>query len=237
MPVCPNCGAQQRDGDAYCDACGAELEGARSTKHTPITVITTCPVCGTPALPDEPFCDHCGASLRSSAPEPPTQADAPAPSPPPPPTPREATQLACPHCGAHLEPGSNFCDMCGTPVNAATLTKSSVQVPLRGRLVIRSTNTTLILPPDRAEAIIGREDPASRSFPDIDLTNYGGDEGGVSRRHARIFAEGDQILVEDLDSTNLTHVNRKRLKPGHPHPLSDGDEVWFGRVKADFFFK
>jgi pSer/pThr/pTyr-binding forkhead associated (FHA) protein len=81
---------------------------------------------------------------------------------------------------------------------------------------------------------IGREDPVSQVFPDIDLTDYGGDEGGVSRMHARITQQGGQFYIEDLDSTNYTFVNQQRLQPRQPHPLQDEDEVRFGRVKATF---
>ncbi|RLC74529.1 MAG: hypothetical protein DRI81_13630, partial [Chloroflexi bacterium] len=65
-------------------------------------------------------------------------------------------------------------------------------------------------------------------------TDHGGDEGGVSRRHARIFVQGTQILVEDLNSTNYTYVSQQRLTPGQPHPLNDGDELRFGRVKLTY---
>jgi pSer/pThr/pTyr-binding forkhead associated (FHA) protein len=102
---------------------------------------------------------------------------------------------------------------------------------VQGRLVVESTNAALPFPPGKTEITVGREDPVSGVFPDIDLTDHGGDEGGVSRRHALIFVEGDQIMIEDLNSTNYTHVNQQRLTPKQPHPLNDGDEVRFGRVK------
>jgi len=50
----------------------------------------------------------------------------------------------------------------------------------------------------------------------------------------RIFIQGAQILVEDLNSTNYTYVNQQRLTPGQPHPLNDGDELRFGRVKLAY---
>jgi pSer/pThr/pTyr-binding forkhead associated (FHA) protein len=80
------------------------------------------------------------------------------------------------------------------------------------------------------EILIGREDPVSGVFPQVDLTPHGGEEGGVSRRHARLVVEGASYSVEDLDSTNFTFVNKQRLVPGTRLPLSDGDEIRCGRV-------
>lgn len=100
---------------------------------------------------------------------------------------------------------------------------------------MQGTNAALSFPPGKVEIIIGREDPVSGVFPEIDLTDHGGDEGGVSRRHARIFMQGAQVFIEDLNSTNYTYVNQQKLMPGQPHPLNNGDEVRVGRVKMNFY--
>ena len=62
----------------------------------------------------------------------------------------------------------------------------------------------------------------------------GGEEGGVSRKHARIFVQNGQYMVEDQDSTNFTFVNRQRLAARTPTPLNDNDEVRLGRVLMRF---
>jgi pSer/pThr/pTyr-binding forkhead associated (FHA) protein len=108
-------------------------------------------------------------------------------------------------------------------------------VAIQGRLVVQGSNTSLPFPPGKTEVIIGREDPVSGVFPEIDLTDYGADESGVSRQHARVFLQGNQTLIEDLNSTNFTYVNQQKLTPGQPHPLSNGDEVRFGRMKLNFY--
>lgn len=100
---------------------------------------------------------------------------------------------------------------------------------------MQGTSAVLNFPPGKAEIIIGREDPVSGIFPEVDLTDHGGDEGGVSRRHARIFMQGAQVFIEDLNSTNYTYVNQQRLTPGQPHPLNNGDEVRVGQVKLNFY--
>jgi DNA-binding winged helix-turn-helix (wHTH) protein len=52
------------------------------------------------------------------------------------------------------------------------------------------------------------------------------DAGTVSRRHARIMVVSGTATVEDLDSTNGTHVNKSRISG--PTPLSFGDELALG---------
>jgi pSer/pThr/pTyr-binding forkhead associated (FHA) protein len=99
-------------------------------------------------------------------------------------------------------------------------------------LVVQGTNASLPFPPGKAEIFIGREDPVSGVFPEIDLTDHGGDEGGVSRKHARVFVQGGQVYIEDLNSTNYTYVNQQKLTPGQAQSLNVGDEVRFGRVKV-----
>ena len=54
----------------------------------------------------------------------------------------------------------------------------------------------------------------------------------ISRRHLRIFKNGEGYFVEDLQSTNGTLLHGKFLKPGEPLALKDGDEVYFGNTQA-----
>lgn len=254
MVVCPKCGSQQPDGASFCDQCGAPLGGVASPVALPTAATAVCPSCGAPVVPGEAFCDSCGAALGTGVPVPPA---APAPSPAVrAPAPAPAGSLVCPNCGAQLEPGSSFCDMCGAPVSTAEPPAPQPPVPspipappvqpppppppppgpvISGRLVVQATNATLPFPPGKTEILIGREDPVSNVFPDIDLTDHGGDEGGVSRRHARIILQGNQVLIEDLNSTNHTYVNQQKLTPGQPHPLNNGDEIRLGRVKLNFY--
>ncbi len=80
---------------------------------------------------------------------------------------------------------------------------------------------------------MGRLDPASDVFPEIDLTEDGGLEKGVSRRHARILKREGTVVVEDLGSINGTFINGKRLAPYLPEVLSDGDSLQLGRLLID----
>jgi len=54
----------------------------------------------------------------------------------------------------------------------------------------------------------------------------------VSRVHARVWAEGERVLVEDVGSKNGTWVNGERREG--PALLDEGDEVLFGTLRAVF---
>jgi predicted component of type VI protein secretion system len=87
------------------------------------------------------------------------------------------------------------------------------------QLVIRSgAGAGKVLPLDKSELHVGR-----------DVTNdlVISDEK-VSRRHARLYSEGDQYVVEDLGSTNGTFINGARLSG--PHLLRAGEQITFGET-------
>ena len=145
--------------------------------------------------------------------------------------------------------GSMFCDECGERLDpqtggapAAVSTASSAPAAVvaapaapatTAKLVVESDNATFDLS-GKSEAMIGREDPVSNIYPDVDLTPHGGEEGGVSRLHAKIFLQGGQYMIEDQNSTNFTFVNRQKLQPKTPTPIKDGDEIRLGRVTMKF---
>ncbi len=105
--------------------------------------------------------------------------------------------------------------------------------PSVARLVVISTGAELPLP-EQEEIVVGREDPSSGIFPDVDLTPYGGEEGGVSRRHARLLRIGDDYYVEDLQSTNYTKLDGQRLPAHVRERLEDSARLDFGRVAVIF---
>ena len=92
-------------------------------------------------------------------------------------------------------------------------------------------------PLSNEESQIGRWDADNGIFPDVDLDAFDAD-AKVSRRHARIVYRNGTYSVEDLGSTNGTFINRgRRLLPGSPHVLADGDEIIVGKTFLRFKVK
>lgn len=201
------------------------------------------------------FCDECGEPLASATPDA-TAAASPAASSPAP----AAGMQTCPSCGAQNPAGEAFCSNCGanmlgTPapaavdataapaapaampapdVSAAPVMPAATAAPaLVARLIVEADNQEFDLS-GKDNVTIGREDAVSNIFPDVDLTPHGGEEGGVSRLHARIFVENGQYMLEDENSTNFTFLNRQRLAGKTPTPLHDNDEIKLGRVLLRF---
>ncbi len=74
---------------------------------------------------------------------------------------------------------------------------------------------------DQVEVIIGRSPKA-----DIQV-----DQESVSRSHARLMVESDRVTIRDMESTNGTWVNDRRVEE---HTLRDGDLVKIGRTIFKF---
>jgi hypothetical protein len=95
-----------------------------------------------------------------------------------------------------------------------------------------AANTSFALSAE--ESNIGRWDADNGIFPDVDLDAYDPD-AKVSRKHARIIFRNNVYMIEDLGSTNGTFVNRgRRLLPGSPQVLSEGDEIIVGKTFLRF---
>jgi len=54
----------------------------------------------------------------------------------------------------------------------------------------------------------------------------------ASSRHARIFQQGNAVVIEDLGSTNGTYLNEEVLQT--PRPLHPGDRVRIGDSEFTF---
>ena len=102
--------------------------------------------------------------------------------------------------------------------------------PVTPHLVVAGSLVVLNLPTDKQVYVIGREDPISGIYPEVDLTNHGGEGGGVSRQHARLHNTGGNWTLEDLNSTNYSKVNGQKLAPHAPAPVNHGDQLQFGKV-------
>jgi hypothetical protein len=185
-----------------------------------------CTACGTNNLDSSQFCDECGNSLQ-------TENKGEVTSNRPISSDSQKFQLASvTSVGIPLiieEPKvTNL-----APAQNKNPEPAAKQV--KAKLVIeRGSSVGTEFPITNEESNIGRWDADNGIFPDIDLDVHD-PEAKVSRRHARIIFENGGYLIEDLGSTNGTFVNRgRRLLPGTPHRLSDGDEIIVGKTFLRF---
>lgn len=82
--------------------------------------------------------------------------------------------------------------------------------------------------------LIGRPDPETRCYPNVDLELFD-TSAKISRRHAQIFSlDGRNFWVQDLGSFNGTLLNNTRLTPNQAQPLHDEDEIVFGNIAVTF---
>src|SRR5689334_295493 len=153
----------------------------------------------------------------------------------------ETVQVAtvyCGFCGGRIAADDVFCAHCGARQPLAGVgTSSSLQHSVRptAKLVVAGTtelDASFILQKD--SNLLGRTDPHSNIFPEIDLSRFD-PETKVSRRHARIWLEGETFLVEDLGSVNGTVINDSvRLAPRQPRVLDSGDKLRVGETTLHF---
>jgi hypothetical protein len=105
--------------------------------------------------------------------------------------------------------------------------------PWRLLLQLGGQNQTTVGIEVKERIVLGRSDPVANFYPDLDLSPYGGQEGGVSRRHATIIQDDitKALYIEDMNSTNGTRINGFSLEPRRRYRLRDGDELEFGQVR------
>ena len=110
-------------------------------------------------------------------------------------------------------------------------TAAAVGAPFKAKfIVVRGGRKGQEFPLEDGNNLIGRWDPETGSFPEVDL-DADDPEAKISRKHALIRIEGGKITIEDIGSLNGTYVNRQpRLPPGSPAEIKSGDEVIIGKT-------
>lgn len=93
--------------------------------------------------------------------------------------------------------------------------------------------TGQVIPLDEGdEFTLGRISGSQPILPDIDLTPFKAYEGGVSRLHATIRINNDQVYITDLGSANGTRINGKKIPAHQPHLLNHEDIITLGKFKT-----
>jgi hypothetical protein len=205
MIKCGECGYENMDGLDYCDGCGAKLAAAAgSTAAAPEAAPAAAPAAeSTDAAP--------AAAPETSNPEAASN-EAPAAEVPKSEAP---TGEIKPEAAPESEPA----------------TTAAAGAPFKAKLsVVRGGRKGQEFPLEDGNNLIGRWDPETGSFPEVDL-DADDPEAKISRKHALIRIDGGKITIEDIGSLNGTYVNRQpRLSPGSPAEIKSGDEVIIGKT-------
>jgi serine/threonine-protein kinase len=164
----------------------------------------------------------------------------------------------CGFCGEKIFVSDVFCPYCGAKQAVADPQQSARQpVPFAQQMpphqasrqasaqtLARVTvlGTGELNPPtyrlEKLSNVVGRRDPQTNIFPEVDLSKYD-PQTKISRRHARIWKEGDSFLVEDLGSSNGTVVVSSmneaiRLLPHQPQILVHNSKLVVGDTTLQF---
>jgi serine/threonine-protein kinase len=150
----------------------------------------------------------------------------------------------CGFCGRRIVASDLFCAFCGAKQPIAQQGVHSDIYARSGataRLMIDGTSE-LDVPAftlDKNENLLGRRDPQSNIFPEVDLSRFD-PQTKISRRHARIWREGGNFMIEDLGSSNgtiliVSPTDTFRLPPRQPRALTSGDRLRLGDTTLHFF--
>jgi serine/threonine-protein kinase len=141
----------------------------------------------------------------------------------------------CGFCGGRIAADDIFCAHCGArqPIGVGTGAVTAARGTAK-LVVAGTTELDASFHLQKESNLLGRTDPQSNIFPEVDLSRFD-PETKVSRRHARIWREGETFLVEDLGSINGTVINDAiRLAPRQPRVLDSGDKLRLGETTLHF---
>ena len=160
----------------------------------------------------------------------------------------EAVSLAnqnvfCGFCGQRIVATDLFCAFCGAKQPIAQHGVHSEiynRTAPTAKLFVDGTSEldAPVFSIEKNDTLLGRRDPLSNIFPEVDLSRFD-PQTKISRRHARIWRDGGNFLVEDLGSSNGTIIlpgasDSYRLEPHRPHALTNGDKIRIGDTTLHF---
>jgi hypothetical protein len=148
----------------------------------------------------------------------------------------EQDVVLCAYCGAEMGPVES------SPATTEKIAGATISFPkpprIKTDLLIPEGGIAIFLldtPKPLAtlavdEFILGRALEGSLEEI-VDLTPFGAFSSGVSRRHAMVRRKKGGFEIIDLDSTNGTWINEKRLTPTKAYPLPSGATIRLGQLR------
>src|SRR5690606_22097604 len=143
----------------------------------------------------------------------------------------------CEECGFDNLEGTMVCEDCGFPIVKGTSSLAvdydhfSAAEGVRTHTVMLNETTDVrlefvgygeridILPNQRT--VFGRADSGISNAPDVDLSPFGAFDKGVSRIHAALIRQDATLTLLDLESSNGTLINGRRVSPNQPRVVQD----------------
>ncbi len=164
--------------------------------------------------------------------------------------------IQCPHCGTYCAPDTATCQKCGgtlvldlvkqpiatipierTPRSIASTEAGQVEFPADYQLVLQILPSGVCLQFVLEKPMtLGRAASPTHAEDLIDLQTFNANQHGISRRHCTLSHLENRLYVTDLNSTNGTYLNGKRLIPQEAHIVSHGDRLVLGTLNMTVFF-
>jgi pSer/pThr/pTyr-binding forkhead associated (FHA) protein len=237
--LCPNCKFEIKPGLAFCPKCGTSTYQTLPPTQAAIPAVPTYtpppapkppapqpqpyvpPVPKEPPVMPKPSVTLVPGTSKPAAPQ----------QPPRPPTPVYTPPAQPPTVQTGVSPTSQTMPA-RKPIVAKPTTEPAVNPTAPWGKLIFSDGKEVPLAGERA--LVGRSDHDIGGInPEVDLSGVEGADT-TSRIHATIEHIGGTYTVTDLNSTNSTRINGKRLEPDKATAVNDGDKLSFGKVTCTF---
>ena len=127
------------------------------------------------------------------------------------------TMIRLCECGAKNPPNARKCSSCGEEISDITPTPDEQGSVVETTFVLSSTDGQYAYKMTSDEVVIGRENI---------MSEYLSSKSYVSRAHAKLILENNELYIENLSGTNFTYINNKKIIA--KEKLSDGDEIGLG---------
>jgi hypothetical protein len=155
--------------------------------------------------------------------------------------------VLCPSCGLYSAPAVTHCAHCGQPIPPAGIqvTRQLLRAPLtlpadrlgqdyfppEASAILQFLPSGEVLPLRLDKPVIlGREAESLGHVECIDLSSLNAVNHGVSRQHCQFRRHDLQLIVTDLNSTNGTYLNDRRLEAGKDAIVLHGDKLILGTL-------
>ncbi len=239
--LCPNCKAAIKPGLAFCPSCGAStLQKLPPTQQAiPPAPTYAPPAPKQPAPQPKPYVPP----TPQQPPVTPQPTVTYVPGSPKPDTTTVPKQPPRPQAPVYTPPTQPPTIQTGVSPSSQTMSarKPIISKPASQPATSPATPWGKLIFTDGKEvqlsgerALVGRSDhDISEINPEVDLSGLEGADT-TSRIHATIEHIGSAYTVTDLNSTNSTRINGKRLEPDKATPVNDGDKLSFGKVTCTF---